>query len=57
MAHIPRRIGEQEVLEMLNCRARVVDVVVVVLLVPVLALSMMIDLNGDAPDHIEVLGR
>lgn len=56
MAHNPRRIGEQEVLEILGCRDRVVDVVVV-LLVPVPALSTMIDLNGDTPDHIEVLGR
>lgn len=66
MAQIPRRMGEQEgvVLEVLNCRARVVDdaAALLVLLValiavpppPALLLSTMMDLKGDATDHIIV---
>jgi len=67
MAQIPRRMGEQEgvVLEVLNCRARVVVdvasallVLMVVLVVatppPTLLLSTMMDLKGDATDHIMV---
>ena len=61
MAHMPRRMGEQEVLEMLSCRARAVvvdeldDPVPPVPLPPppTPALSTMMDLKGDAPDHIE----
>lgn len=69
MAQIPRRMGEQEgvVLEVLNCRARVVVVddvasalleLMVVLVVatppPTLLLSTIMDLKGDATDHIMV---
>lgn len=55
MAHMPRRMGEQEVLEMLSCRARAVVVVDELELPPppTPALSTMMDLKGDAPDHIE----